>query len=399
MCQLTFVNIPNNKNLSKLILMNQLLFNSTSLNKDGYGIFQEEGRLFKSEKTPNDIVNLGEVINGAILNTKPILGHVRQATIQTGKKEKEINKDNSHPFEYQHLILAHNGSLEIEDKDLESEYKKYIDKKIDSEIFTMELNNHYRKNLDKDFPVVFNEVNKKFTGKFAFVIFNKYENKWYIIRGLQAKLHLVYFKENGKTIGYMVNTEEKSLVSNLDYTMNLIQLVYSRHITYTSPQILAFETIFEARRDNLYEVAKTKETIKTYNYWPNRVYEPVGNRNNSITVFPKVETLGDNESKFLNEIMIDFVLSIEEINRIFETILSSGVNRFNKDEFEIFVDNVVPVLEEYFDADKAKLWRKIDNKGHISVLSIYNKHNLLFPYFFNDIKVLEKIADTGEVIQ
>lgn len=399
MCQLTFVNVGN-RNIAKLLLMNQMLANSSTINKDGYGIFQEEGLLFKSEKTPQDIINFGTTINDVVLNNKPILGHVRQATIQTGKKEKEIIKKNSHPFEYPFLILAHNGSLEIEEKNLEVKFKKRIEGKIDSEIFAMVLNDHYSKNLDKPFVEVFNEVNGKFTGKFAFIIYNKYENKWYIVRGLQAKLHITYLTEEEKQIGYIVNTEEKSLENSLNYSLNLIQLVYNRNITYSKPELLDFETIFEVKRDNLYNIGKTKEVIK-YSYQSNfyqgnnRHYEHSG-RNSGIVVFPQIEDLGKKEAEFILNTMIDFSLSPEELDRMFLINLNTGLNRFTKDDFEIFADTIVPIIEEKFDVEKSKVWRKITSKCYSSVITIYNNYNLLFPYFYNDIKTLEKIAGEKE---
>ena len=72
MCQLTFIHIPNELKLTKVLLSTQFLINSKSIHTDGWGFFQD--KMFKSELNASLTSNLGELINYYIKDLK-ILTH------------------------------------------------------------------------------------------------------------------------------------------------------------------------------------------------------------------------------------------------------------------------------------------------------------------------------------
>ena len=178
MCQLTYINCDDTQ-LQKTILY-LLLYNNSSLNnKDGFGFFiQGTNTIIRS---PNDFTNSNIRSSLHSITTKnPIMAHVRSAFSGIGGKQLGI--EFNHPFDGNFFILEHNGVLQY--KDTEREVPK---DKIDSQIFLQELDKAYE--MDTDVIRALQTTMELFTGKFAFIIFNKSSNKYYAVRGKTADLH------------------------------------------------------------------------------------------------------------------------------------------------------------------------------------------------------------------
>ena len=138
-------------------------------------------------------------------NDKPIIAHVRAASVGT-----EVNKENAHPFETKDFILAHNGTLEFRKKEIKEEWDKMCEEdetlkdKIDSEKFIIFLQKRYDESKNKKFCEVIKGVANEFYGKFAFMIYAKQEDIYYIIRGRSATLHACQIlKDKNRKVKYI----------------------------------------------------------------------------------------------------------------------------------------------------------------------------------------------------
>ena len=165
MCQLALIN-TNNLLLNRVLTTCALIQNSTD-NKDGWGIYQENGLAYRSKNCAAESVNIGSRLNTCITNTNPVILHTRKASTNNGAKT--ICEKNSHPFDSKDFILMHNGYL-IPKSD---EHKKELEKLniIDSEYFLRKLQERYEK--DADFIASVRETMALFDGKFAFLIYCK----------------------------------------------------------------------------------------------------------------------------------------------------------------------------------------------------------------------------------
>ncbi len=79
MCQLTLANLGN-KEYNKLYMYSQFWINSETTNHEGCGLFQQGSAIFKTKLQPQDISNLGYLLNKHVINENPVLGHVRLAS-------------------------------------------------------------------------------------------------------------------------------------------------------------------------------------------------------------------------------------------------------------------------------------------------------------------------------
>jgi|SRR3972149_1984594 len=379
MCQLNLIHIEHERYeaFNRIILASQLITNSRKMNKDGYGIYSG-GKLFKFHLSPELTSNLGEIVQDYVLD-KTVLSHVRQATFTNGKKE--IKVDNTHPFETKDFILAHNGTLSSEDINLMKE--KRFDEMIDSRIFLEILQETYNKSKEKDIANLLNTVMKLFKGKFAFLIYCKFNKKYYIARGITADLNYsnIYITnrndhKEGAKIGFIINTDRNDLIDAFKLAETVIYIVTGCYLYIDIPILLEKESIFEASGIDLIRIGDLKERYSSVDQ------DNFGYRQSSIIPLTN--------HPFLLTFMDDYGLSLIELDELLFNFSGLSIVDISKKE-ELQVKNVLePVIKKFYNAQKAVLWRKI--RGKYSLTSDpYSKNNLQFPYMLNTIQQLEKV--------
>lgn len=183
--------------------------------------------------------------------------HVRSASRGT-----EIKPEFNHPFETEQLVLAHNGTLVPK-----TELAGYSTK-LDSEVFLIELDKVYltMKNDKNRLVKSLQSTMTEFTGKFAFLIYEKETGQWYAIRGKTADLHIIYLltqDEKPETLGYIINTVKADLGFSTDHTLELQHLLGKREVPVMSTPIeeLKQETIFHLGTTEIEEVGELKQNI------------------------------------------------------------------------------------------------------------------------------------------
>jgi hypothetical protein len=376
MCQLTLSNL-NDPKLNKYYMYCQLMVNSTT-NKDGYGIYTS-GKMFKSSKAFEQDEN--RIENTKTLFTKyPAIGHVRIATSYNGKRI--IDDKSSHPFETEKIILSHNGTLEIKDV---TELTKYPDVTVDSQLFTIKLTEMY---VDCTFYEALKKTMDLFTGRFAFLIYDKVEHKYYVVRG-NASLHISFIKINGTNCGFVVNTEVGALNSGLRNFVNLVTLISNNKVEFTTPVELDKETVFEVNSDTLVGIGELKENAKVYVYdntkFKNAAYyddDDYWGRNwRRGGAWDKEEEKHKELFEKLADICIKYSLSIVELDSLSFYIFGMGLAYLTSIEAKQLLDLFDKCLNGFFTKKKQEIWKEL--LLGTTCIALYNDYNLQLPYFIN----------------
>ena len=386
MCQLTFVH--GDKDSQRLIstIMGSLLnLNATRNNQNGWGVFDENCGIYKSAEPANLDTKLEDSVRTYGFDV-PIIGHVRLSSTVYSKLAPDAK--NSHPFESEHYIVAHNGTLERQTG------KINLPGITDSYDFTLELEKHYQ----LPFVKAIQETYKCFCGTFAFIIFEKLTGKYYIVRGNTKHLHKFHINvimENGSEHNILlVNTEEdtaKAVISTLNYVLSLYD--YVNMYIIDDPEMLKLNTIYEfdPAKNDLIELDQMKEVEiprqekaytdagKGWTLYGKGTYANV----NGVTTIPKTSS---NDAFVLGKKFATYGFSFEEIQLFYNVVYGE----------DIIKDNIPHHKEEVYYADmwkmftnnKIAIWRII-KKNWIALhptgnmLDVYQEYNLKFPFGFN----------------
>jgi predicted glutamine amidotransferase len=388
MCQLTFIN-SNNKELNKKLLVSQFLMNTVTTHRDGWGFFTKESGVCKTSLNPWQTANLGDLIKNKIKNSEPILAHVRLATATNNIKD--VCDENSHPFETKDFIVAHNGSFE---GDALSE-KRFKDK-IDSEIFAILLQETFDKYPKLSIIKLIDKAySENLTGKFAFLIYCKPVNKFYIVRGKTAKLYKSEIllrnpkTEKDKKVGFIVNTEKIELLRSFRFASANHQLETGESFVINEPVELKENTVYQVHDKFLRELGNVEEKIKTVAVTANNAnnfggfqHNHGGYNRNISTPAQKVKTPED----FLLDLYDLYGLTLPEIDLLFLEITGLPIIASPKENFSIFEEMIEPYLEMHT-KHKADLWVHLGEK-FFDKMEVYEHFDLQFPYFVNEVSAL-----------
>jgi predicted glutamine amidotransferase len=355
-----------------------IISNTYQANHDGWGIFGG-GEVFKTEMNAQMTSNIGEWVNKVHIKTSPMITHVRLASI--GGK---VCQENSHPFETTSFVLAHNGTLvikrgkEVYINGLKTKWKAEKPDIIDSEVFALVLEEEYK--FEKDFVKVLNKTMDNFCGKFAFIIYCKPEDSYYIVRGKSADLHVVTFtKEQDVIAGIAVNTEKTSLERTIHIFENCLQ-ANNLILKHTDIEELAKETIYKFGANKLVKVGEIKESEKEYGPFPSTTY----NRDYTRNSFSGNNGFNEKtNTDLINDVLTYmnlYSLSLEDLDRILFFTMNKGILRITEDEMVIFLKKVTPKL-----CAVKKFRKEIDetltkNKFQIIPQRFYEKATYPFPY-------------------
>lgn len=364
MCQLIYSNLGK-KELNSLYMTLALSQNSALSNKDGWGIFtagKEEPAVIKSDKAAIAESKLGEILFNEC-SMRPIMGHVRFATVCPQTKKKEICVENSHPFDKEKIVLAHNGSLSRVDKTVPTGTM------IDSEFFAETLN-EFRKKYP--FVKALQKSYELFEGKFAFLIYDKDSKKYYAARGLQATLYMAEFSQNNKNIGYVINTTREDLEKTVHFYCRYSASIGYLDITHKI-SLLPHNTIFELRNIPTIVGSIEERTVEPEkSFLPQNPAPISGTRNTAGNV--------DGIDATIELIINDWKLSFWEIDELCSLILGNGILYLSDVEIDILEESC-DLLDTYFSKNKQKIWSSICD--YKKVYNAYSEFSLQFPYFLN----------------
>lgn len=410
MCQLIFSNLYGIPNLNPYLIFRALLQCSKATHKDGNGFFSY-GKVKGKYKEfwrrngiePEKELNFALAVQENTVEGVPIMGHVRNASLTKG--QRIVTTAKTHPFIYNNIALAHNGVLELEDG------KDFPDDMIDSEYFATVLNKE-REASENLFDAL-KKTYEKFKGKFAFIIFDKKSEKYYIARG-KADLHKidVYRKVNEEkvSLGYFIITELYSAKEVFEQLKLYVSWEYG--IELSADWVLLKEnTVFEIEDKELKEVGSIVEKDR----FP---------RGNTVVVGgtrPLLQTTQHGASNhFLTGESLKYTKFLEDF------IVKFSMSPFDLDIFSLFINKTTIFQLDYMSLRKlstklGKVWNIAKKdcaiKGKLKALRYikrclpYSSHyelactqDLEFPLFLNTLEKLhtlkayaKKVSIEGEV--
>jgi len=389
MCELTYVN-TRRADLNKQIVFNQALENTRRDNQHGWGIFTTESGIFKTKTIPWETPKFGIRVRN-LVTEEPTILHVRSASRGT-----DVKIEFNHPFESEHLILAHNGTL------TPTVVKPEYAEKLDSEVFLMELEETYRKEKKSEKRLVtsLQETMLKFSGKFAFLIYEKETKNWYAVRGKTADLHIIYIlnpkdpAEEKEILGYVINTVKVDLRTATDSAIELLHMLGKPNIPLVSEVVeLAEESIFLLGPTIIEKIGELKQnypvvvsTPATRTAWVGHGYAGrgawgVGMMGDDWDDLEDVEPFKEVESAtaFLASWLRTYGLQIEDLDQIFVQTLGVTLLASTKSDYDTFKKYVHPKLicSKLF---REEVMAKIQKFGSYWMPKVYEKGPFQFPY-------------------
>jgi len=414
MCQLSYLQLPGlNSDQKKLLLGILLKYNAMSGHNDGFGVFSSH-KIFKSGLAATNIANIYDLINFTDENPV-VMAHVRKASIIV--KEK-IGEEFSHPFEYKMknyptLIGMHNGTLDHDKEKLPEDI-------IDSQFFFNSLWDNLLKDVSRknNFPYIFRDTIKDFSGKFAFLIY--YGGMRYIIRGKTADLHCLELTSEGNNLGFIINTEKNSLLNAVNMFSEYYVFNTKKTIEYEDPKIVPIETMYKISnketplaKEALEKIdVKFSETFpRTRGFWDrnNKKYLPVQTISKNINNVYEIEIPPDiTHSDFRDKnLKVETVSSIgilksfiEEtgcgvytLDILFNVLFGKALLNSTSEDFDILSKSVLPILKNKCSGKRRKrfieqLWRLGGDEKRL-----YEDTDLEFPYFLTMTKEMETILN------
>lgn len=398
MCELTFIN-SHRLDLNRILTINQALENTRIDNLHGWGIFTQKAGIYKTALIPWNTSDFGKDIRSAVTE-EPVLLHVRSASRGT-----DIKMEFNHPFETERLVLAHNGTLVPKDK-----LEGYAEK-LDSEVFLGELDRAYLAEKEDENRLVrsLQSTMEKFTGKFAFLIYEKGTGSWYAIRGKTADLHITYLlsdiEEGAETLGYIINTVKVDLGVSTDHSLELFHVLGKKSVPVMSIiEELKPETIYRLEDTEVKEVGELKQNTAPvivaavgvvhqygkYGYRAGMGYGGAWEDDDD----PLSQTSGViNE---LNDWIITYGLTIEDLDTIMVQTLGISLLCCEEQDITTIQKYVLPKLQCPRKFREAVL-RKINQLGSWKMLEVYKKGSFQFPYMLERDKVAFLRAMTLEI--
>jgi len=364
-------------------MYNQFIQDTTTSNRDGFGAFCAY-KLNKSKLDVNLVSNFGVWFRDLILDSVcPVIGHVRLATHAVGKKT--IDDSSSHPFETNKLVLAHNGVLEY--KDLENE-KKHKDITVDTQMFLAELDERYNGN---NFVAALQETMELFYGTFAFLIYSKLEDRYFIVRGRTKQLNVCtvsYENRNHAMVaGIVVNTDALDLEKAIKKTKALAEMnLMVRNFEHGKTELLKSETIYEliANQSVLLELGTIKENDR-----PVKTFFSGTNTTTAITTVVK-------DNKFANKI-VEFLrssgLSISELDYLVYVAYESCFFEMTEEQFDELTSVYTKKIKPFQSKAKEEIWIQLV-KIFQNSMDIYKLHpEIKFPHCLNSKDTLKKVLN------
>ena len=383
MCQLTLINFKT-PILNNLFLLISAPINAETSpgNRDGFGFFTVEKGVFKTKLSASYISNFGVFSKPVLSSKNPIIYHVRKSTLFNNKKEN--NDSGAHPYDYGNFVLAHNGVLEPKPH-LVQESEKF---ETDSLFFLHILNKEYEKHKDKSFVEIFKSTIEQFYGKFAFLIYHKAENNFYVIRGKTATLY------SAKYLGSLIiNTEKSSLKDSITSFKNVIDVLeITGKIEKLGSTDFDFENgVKEVEESSIFVLDKDKnELIKldSVEETKREVLKPevIGrgfNRQHNESKIVGLDYSCSVMINFMDTFMVDFLY----VDKIFFLLFGKSFLTSSEREIENFADILSNIIEKKNKRKLVGIWEKIDR----IVYAPNDCPDIEFPYMFDTINNLKRV--------
>lgn len=373
MCQLTLIcSTGPTLTVPRLLVADVLKRNSFSTNKHGYGVFCG-GVITKGLDVPATTPDFGSKVHSMVTHGT-VLAHVRQAS-----NKALLGEDCLHPFETDDLILFHNGTLIPKAGELK-------ENEMDTKHFVTSLQAQL-----KDTPSLVEAVKltvAKYYGKFAFLLYDKRDGMYYVIRGKSALLHASRLTYKFEDVSYdvlFVNTEISEMKLTLHQMGNAIQAALGCEVSFLEPELLPAETIFSLQISpegciTLHKEDTVEET-------------PVPVAQSFVT---KVTTGGGGPGIDIHRISLALGLDITALDAICLSIFKKPLIELDEVDVTTLGDFLAYLYDTYFDETHleeyyALVGRAYNIRSQWDIEYYQQVNGLQFPYFFSRASTLKSL--------
>lgn len=222
MCQLIIVDTKDD--ILNQVLMETMLSLDSLTDSDGFGIVNEDNKMFKSGEIAIEFFNTEgnrEKLNQFLNNNYRGIGHCRKATYKG-----TVNQRNAHPFIRDGITLMHNGSLTNYkwSREILDIVNKATDNKpydiIDTERVALIMSSMVSRSQGVFNSRTIEETMKYFNGAFNFLINVESDpHTVHVVKGVERPLNAVQFKDGrGTPVGFILN----SRIPQLRLAVNLV---------------------------------------------------------------------------------------------------------------------------------------------------------------------------------
>lgn len=373
MCNITLIDtmdgIITARDVRELTMINSLLGNVDGF---GYTLFsdhkviktKEEATIYWRDNYNNFIEN--ESYNG--------IYHVRKSSVTTYSgyvqviDKTTVSDEKSHPFDYNDIIVAHNGFLTYRHQHLlAAKYEKDImGDLIDSQKFAVVLSKHCEQG-----KVTFDNIKESlnlFSGAYCLAIKGKKDNNVWLCRGKDRTLFSMQILNNGIPVGNIVNTTTMGLymlgewLVDFDYDYNVKELKENTIYTYN---LNSYEVIDAGSvvQDSPYDTIKVDVPTNSFK-WDNK------------------HTVNVNETIYedIFDLMYEMGLLITDMIVLTELIFNKSILSFDDNdflEFKVFLKRLD--LEAH--NSRQVLWGDLQKYKEGSIFNLYK--DLHYPYMLN----------------
>lgn len=163
----------------------KMMYNASRVNKDGFGLFDDNGIVFKNENA-FDFKFSKDILGVFNKECKFLVGHNRLKT------HGSVSKGNSHPFNIGNFIFAHNGIVE-NFEDLVSKYK-FSNVEVDSVLIGLILNEKHKVFGDVVKSIV--ETTKELMGSYSCFVFDTKSKRLFYFKNEKTNFEFWLVKKN-----------------------------------------------------------------------------------------------------------------------------------------------------------------------------------------------------------
>lgn len=386
MCQLLFAQTKSST-LTKFLMLEGLRQASVG-NPDGTGVHTPELGVQKTALKASELRSFGFLHKAGPVG----MGHVRLAS-----KGIVVTRDNAHPFEGDRFVLAHNGTLwGIDETPLATVVQS---RESDSLVYLKALEAEGVSSPKANVAELLTSAMKKFKGKFAFMLYDKRDKRYYCARGKTANLYITYIfsGEPPETpaekevydytdfIGFMIMTDKATLESATDRAILTESVTTGHGYWFTVGTLLQDEHVFSLDERGATPIGEIKETSA---YPAVAETQPYYHRNDGILT-TALERKDQAVEAIIADWMYIFNVSPIDFERITLRALGKPICQLDDDDVEWLATILIPLLTP--SKDKFSMLRNVVRANEfIFYKKIASVPNLQFPWMLSTKDVLKK---------
>ena len=397
MCQLTYVDFRKDYYLSPWYVKWLLTANSLEGHKDGFGYcLEKDHAVIKTEQSATSW--LSKYFTDTLGNVRNTNGmyHVRRASVNT----KEIKANNAHPFRDGNLVIAHNGTLELQTSPLDLNIKRdmFEDDMIDSQKFLVVLNYFYKKSgkvLDES---VIKSALQEFSGTYVILMRDITTNTLWIAKDDTKELSIALFSSMGNNCGIIINTRHYMvdlmsdiiLDSKKDPDLSCKLEVFNKNLimkyelgSYVTPSV-ACDFRPPVKRYGSAVVGTQKHGVATG-----------GNIPLTGDFLAKKEPLG---STFFEDMKKCF-LTLEDLFLLYEIRFGKSILEMDEKDYPDFIQFIGKISKVEWTERRSESLKAIFEQVENSIMSpvftlcaLTGKNDIVFPLIANGKSTLESLA-------